>query len=784
MTPSEEPAHTLRNKAENQLTRTSGVSLDLSDKTPEEIIHELRVHQIELEIQNEELKKAHQDLEDSRDRYIDLYDFAPVGYFTLTDKALIAEVNLTGASMLGMVRRDLIQTRFRKLVLSKDHDFFDRFFHAIIRSGKQETGELRLERQDGTDFPVIIKGIRVGIDQGSFQVRMVLTDLSERKRAETLTQTNLYHRSLIEASIDPLVTISPDGTITDVNIATIQVTGRSRDDLIGSDFVECFTDPQKARAGYLLVFEKGEVRGYPLEIRHQDGHITPVLYNASLYHNERGEVVGVIAVARDIDEITKAEKEIRISEMRYRRLFESAQDGILILNRETGEITDSNPFIEILTGYSKEELLGKPLWEIGCIRDQIAAKRSFEELQTKEYIRYEDLPLETKDGKRIDVEFVSNVYLIDPLISVIQCNIRDISDRKKVQNELRVIQSRLESAMETGHIAWWEMNCITGDVIFNERKARMLGYPVDHFTHYTDFTNLVHPDDYEPLMQIMRDHLSGKTDQYEGDYRIRTRSGEYRWFYDVGGISEYAPDGSPLKVSGLVIEITNRKQIEDALHEANHKLRLLTGLTRHDILNKLTAIQLFLVLAMETSNITTSHEYIAHAHQAGERMETIIGFTREYESFGLVSSGWQRISPIIDSATTEITFGSVTTENQISSELEIYADPIIRKVFSTLMENAIRHGEKITNIRISGLEVENILIITCEDDGVGVPDEEKEYIFDHGYGKHTGIGLFLAREILSITGLSIRECGETGRGARFEITVPAGKYRIHREKTS
>ena len=118
-------------------------------------------------------------------------------------------------------------------------------------------------------------------------------------------------------------------------------------------------------------------------------------------------------------------------------------------------------------------------------------------------------------------------------------------------------------------------------------------------------------------------------------------------------------------------------------------------------------------------------------------------------------------------------------ENLIPQNLEIYADPIIRKVFSTLIENAIRHGGEITHIRLSSHMGENTQIITCDDDGLGVPSGEKGSIFDHGFGKNTGIGLFLAREILSITGLSIREVGIPGEGARFEILVPSGKFRMN-----
>lgn len=128
-------------------------------------------------------------------------------------------------------------------------------------------------------------------------------------------------------------------------------------------------------------------------------------------------------------------QEIRVSELRYRRLFEAAQDGILLLDAATGAITDVNPFLIRMLGYSREELVGRKLWEVGAFKDVEASQQAFEALQRNEYIRYEDLPLRGRDGRLIDVEFVSNVYQVGDE-KVIQCNIRDISDRKQAQDAL------------------------------------------------------------------------------------------------------------------------------------------------------------------------------------------------------------------------------------------------------------------------------------------------------------------------------------------------------------
>lgn len=227
----------------------------------------------------------------------------------------------------------------------------------------------------------------------------------------------------------------------------------------------------------------------------------------------------------------------------------------------------------------------------------------------------------------------------------------------------------------------------------------------------------------------------------------------------------------------IVDDITREKMVEEALIQSNQKLRLLTSLTRHDIVNLLSAVQGYLDLAHETAVSDTSQSYISMAREQGDRIRETIGFTLVYEDFGYAVLGWQNVHELIVQASKEVTTGSVTINNEVPLSLSIYADPIIRKVFSTLMENSIRHGKTVSEIRFSPGELNGNLVLIVKDNGVGIPNEEKEQIFEHGFGNHTGIGLFLAREILAITGLKICETGEAGRGARFEIQVPEGRWR-------
>jgi PAS domain S-box-containing protein len=156
-----------------------------------------------------------------------------------------------------------------------------------------------------------------------------------------------------------------------------------------------------------------------------------MLLNARRVYSKGHKTQRILLGIEDITERRHMEQAVAASEVRYRRLFETAQDGILIIDAETAKIEDINPFLVDMLGFSHQELLGKRLWEIGPVKDIEASQKAFKELQNSEYIRYEDLPLETREGRQIQVEFVSNVYSVNGR-KVIQCNIRDVTERKKL----------------------------------------------------------------------------------------------------------------------------------------------------------------------------------------------------------------------------------------------------------------------------------------------------------------------------------------------------------------
>ena len=230
----------------------------------------------------------------------------------------------------------------------------------------------------------------------------------------------------------------------------------------------------------------------------------------------------------------------------------------------------------------------------------------------------------------------------------------------------------------------------------------------------------------------------------------------------------------------LSIENHERKMVETALGNANKKLYLMASITRHDLLNQLNSLQGYLELATmdRHENPELAWSYIDKAVVILGQTVNTVKFTKEYQEIGIKTPIWQNCKNLVIKSLKHTSLHHVNLENHIPDDLEIYADPLIEKVFSNLIENAVRYGGKISKICIRFVKENGGSRIICEDDGDGVENHEKKKIFQYQYGKNTGQGLFLSREILSITGILIEETGVFNHGARFEILCPEGTIRF------
>jgi PAS domain S-box-containing protein len=235
--------------------------------------------------------------------------------------------------------------------------------------------------------------------------------------------------------------------------------------------------------------------------------------------------------------------------------------------------------------------------------------------------------------------------------------------------------------------------------------------------------------------------------------------------------------GNPDEFLVVGMDITGRRQAEYALQQINAKLNLVSSIARHDILNRLTVIYGIISLLQEKITDPANREYLKKAEESAVAIKQQIEFTRDYKNMGLEKADWQKVIPTLQQSVKNVDLHGVTLD-LFSRDLEIFADPWLKKVFFNLIDNTLRYAEHVTKITVSYRESEDGLDILFEDNGIGIPVDKKEKIFERGYGKNIGYGLFMAREILAITGLTIQETGEPGKGARYTIHVPKRLYRF------
>ena len=285
--------------------------------------------------------------------------------------------------------------------------------------------------------------------------------------------------------------------------------------------------------------------------------------------------------------------------------------------------------------------------------------------------------------------------------------------------------------------------------------------------------DFIHIDDIPALVEAMNRLLSGGASK-KSVLRVKDSRGTWRWMECRGILVVDAQREKRLVVHAT--DITDHQESESALVLANKKLNILGSATRHDVLNSLTGLFGYLELAESKTSDEILLRYIRKGRMASEVIRKQMEFTKLYQEIGSKKPDWIDVEKTIRMMKGELP----NTDAEVSIEtddLEIYADPMVEKAFYNLLENSLRHGERVRKVIVRNERFENKMKLIFQDDGKGINNEEKEIIFKRGYGKNTGYGLYMTREVLGITGLTIIENGIPGKGARFEIMVPAGKFR-------
>ena len=326
---------------------------------------------------------------------------------------------------------------------------------ASLSERRDWRGELTHIRSDGRKIVVASRWSLLRDESGNATAILEINrDVTARIEAqEKLRIASRYTRSLIEASLDPLVTISREGKITDVNVATEIVTGIARERLIGTDFSNYFTEPEKAREGYQQAFAEGTVRDYPLAIRSMSGKVTEVLYNASVFRNEAGEVEGVFAAARDVTERNRGEAKLRSASLYTRSLIEASPDPLVTISRE-GKITDVNEATEKVTGVTRKQLIATDFSDY--FTEPEDARRGYLRVFAEGSVHNYPLAIRSTSGVVTDVLYNASVFRNEAgEVEGVFAAARDVTERNRIEaariqanEELRKLNQELESRVD------------------------------------------------------------------------------------------------------------------------------------------------------------------------------------------------------------------------------------------------------------------------------------------------------------------------------------------------
>ncbi len=469
----------------------------------------------------------------------------------------------------------------------------------------------------------------------------------------------------------------------------------------------------------------------------------------------------------NLNELIESRNQLQESVQRARSLLDSSVSTIVLLDRN-GIVLDANDGYPARFGKTREDILGTFVWSL--------FPEKISEMQKK---RLEHV---FATGKAIKTELLWQGvwdYSCHPVLDTngdvqsVTVYATDITKRKQMENDIRASETLYRTVVEDQT----EFVCRflpDGTHIFtNDAYCRYFGKTRQELKR-VKFKPDIPKEDLKEITRMFQS-LTPDNPVATIEHRIVMPGGTIRWqqwsdraiFDEHGVVTEYQSVGR---------DITEMKHADEAILEANNKLNLLSSITRHDILNQLTVLMMLEEFLKEDITEEQPSTYVDAIIDVTNKIEEQIQFTHDYQDLGQNKPGWQNLRGVADGAFTPPLSKDVRTFIDVEG-ISVYADLMFEKVFINLYDNAIRHGKSVTQIHVSFRNDGSTGIIMVEDNGIGVPTDMKDKIFDRRVGSNTGLGLFLVSEILKITGITIRETGVPGEGCRFEIIIPEGNWR-------
>lgn len=696
-----------------------------------------------------------------------LTEISPVGIIQTDKDGMCLYVNRKFTEITGVPSEIALLEGWKDAIHPGDRERFSIEWLACADDNCSHSLEYRILRSDGNIVWVNSQVYAEKNPDGEVTGYIgTITDITKNKeRRERLQRTQFA----FDHSPDEIYFVNSEALIIYANISARNSLGINPDNNDKGDTVFKI-NPEMNQERWKEIWNetiKEEFLKFESFHRRPDGTTYPV--EISKFHINFGGVDYSCTIARDITERKRSEEVIVRNEKRYRSTLNNMLEGCQIIDPDWRYQFLNKAAIK-QSHKSPDELIGKTVMEAyPGIEDTEAfknLKRCMDERITIHFETEFEYPDSSLGWFNISVEPVpEGIFLLS----------QDITERKVAESALLKSEEKYRILVQLAGEGIWTVNTEGITTFVNPAMARILGCAPEDIEGKLVF-EFMDEGGVETSKKLIESLKKGIPEACDLEF-VRKDGG--RIYTRISTSPLYNDEGQNIGGMALVSDITERHLAEKSLNEVNKKLNLLSSITRHDILNQITGAAGYLELLDMDEEIpagTKTDEYIGKISTAVENIKKQILFTGYYKDLGEKVPQWFKIDELITEVYLNPAFKSLALHNEVKN-FELFADPLFEKVIYNLFDNAVKHAENATYIKFSVTETEEETLLICEDNGSGVPDEAKEKIFKREYYKNSGLGLFLSREILAITDLTIRETGVYGKGARFEIHIPKNMSR-------
>jgi PAS domain S-box-containing protein len=724
-------------------------------------------------------KKAEQQIRRSAQEWKRTFDAISDFVFILDKESKFTGANKALCDFLSKEPKDLIGKRCCEVL----HGINEPLLDCPCSKAKVTRNPESIEKGDADSGSWFLLSVWPFFDENGEYAGCVHTakNITERKNAEEkLKNMKAFDERIINSLDDALLVIDPDDyKIISSNEVALKQLNLKKEDLIGKTCYETThhsLTPCKAPehdCPIRKVLETKEI--ITVEHKHFDENNNELIVEVSarLVKNPEGKTV-VIHVARDITERKHMEKRIREAEKQYHTLFDQAPFGIIVIDPRTAMPVEFNKVVHEQLGYSREEFAKLHVYDYKALQTREETEVKIAKILEKGNAEYETKH-RTKNGEIRDVIITAQTIELSGK-KLLHSIYRDVTEAKKVDDALMESETKYRQLVELAQEGVWALDNNNYTAYVNPRMAEMLGYSESDMIGKNLATFVDEPNIALHNLQGCKLGHQGQC-EFEFVRKDGTRISTY-----VAASSFHDDTGVGIGTLALVSDITERKKMElnlkesrDKLEVMNEKLRVVGGLTRHDVRNKLASVTGYAyLLRKKYSDQADILDRLDKIELAVKDSVKIFDFAKMYEQLGVEELVYVDVERAVNEASGMFSGLTINIVNGCHG-LTVLADSFLRQMFYNFIDNTRKYGKKTTSIRMYCEKAESgELRLIYEDDGMGISAEDKLKLFSEGFstGGSTGFGLFLTKKMIDVYGWTIDETGEPGKGVRFEIKIP------------